>query len=233
MSMDEESIEFLWCSGQHSALPLLELVQAVPGPRSKAAWAELTRRERAWRGLGERVAELEDIKKERDDCKDHFEACDRQRLELQAQLDRANGRIEIMHTLRSRMQEQLDRATEPRADDGEPVCTVTVEVVPADAPRLGPEMTLDEAVEFSGGDPDRIRADSLEFEVERLRRLLKPRPMSEAVQPSPFTLNPVDGTMGYICILAEYSGSLDEWALHDDGAHYGWVVADMKEPEDG
>ena len=41
-------------------------------------------------------------------------------------------------------------------------------------------MTLDEAVEFSGGDPDRIRADSLEFEVERLRRLLKPRPMSEA-----------------------------------------------------
>ena len=53
--------------------------------------------------------------------------------------------------------------------------------------------------------------------------------LSEHVSPSPFTLNPVDGTMGYVCILAQYNGERDEWVLHDDGAHQGWVTASLVE----
>ena len=54
-----EDNEFLWRAGQYYALPLLDLVQEVPGPRANEAWVELTRREQAWRSCSDKIAELE------------------------------------------------------------------------------------------------------------------------------------------------------------------------------
>ena len=66
------------------------------------------------------------------------------------------------------------------------------------------------------------RADRAEAKLAEYKR--------GRIEPSPFTLNPVCGTMGYICMLAEYNGELDEWVLHDDGCHYGWIEASLVEP---
>ena len=55
--------------------------------------------------------------------------------------------------------------------------------------------------------------------------------LTPAITPNPFRLNPEDGTMGYVLILAQYSGELDEWVLMDDGDHQGWRTASLIEVE--
>lgn len=66
--------------------------------------------------LEKKVAELEG---ELRVTESHAAEMSRELRELQAQLERANDRIEVMHTLRSRMSDQLDRATEPPEYEGE------------------------------------------------------------------------------------------------------------------
>ncbi len=66
------------------------------------------------------------------------------------------------------------------------------------------------------------RIEEARAELERLR--------VGHIEPSPFTLNPEHATMGYVCILAQYNGDQDGWDLHDDGKHYGWILASLEEP---
>ena len=63
----------------------------------------------------------------------------------------------------------------------------------------------------------------MELEAER---------STSAIAPNPFRLNPPDGTLGYILILAAYDGNLDEWIMHDNAMHQGWRTASMIEPPD-
>lgn len=51
------------------------------------------------------------------------------------------------------------------------------------------------------------------------------------VSPFSFTSNPADGTLGYVCILAEYDASINEWVLHNEGQHQGWVRASLIETD--
>ena len=71
-----------------------------------------------------------------------------------------------------------------------------------------------------------IWAERAKKAEDRVNKLEAER-RTPAIAPNPFRLNPVDGTMGYLLILAQYSGELDEWVLEDDGAHQGWRTASM------
>lgn len=131
--------------------------------------------------------------------------------DLQAQLDRANGRIEIMHTLRSRMQEQLDRATEPRAYGMEHAQPDVLGYSLIRRARSLGHVSPDEL-----DDLERFYA-ALDWFAEQVKST-KPRPMSEA---------PRDGT--WVLVAVQVRPDKHRWrTAHWDSKLGYWIEGGRK-----
>ena len=173
-----------------------------------------------------RVAELEaDLRVVHDQARDqlaavhilrdgqtkYLEQQDKHLADLQAQLERANGRIEIMHTLRSRMQEQLDRATEPRAYGMEHAQPDVLGYSLIRRARSLGHVSPDEL-----DDLERFYA-ALDWFAEQVKST-KPRPMSEA---------PRDGT--WVLVAVQVRPDKHRWrTAHWDSKLGYWIEGGRK-----
>ncbi len=174
----ESDIEHMWRTGHHSALPLLDLVQEVPGPRSKEAWAELVRRERAWQASGERVTELEGGKTKLDVLIDDARSeirrmagasgcLDLDRIEqLRAKVEELEEELLVVKTERY---EALGRVAELdcEADEIVSMATLLAGTVPKSA-KDAMQGAIDCARQLAKGESEwRILAEELQAQLDR------------------------------------------------------------------